>query len=472
MECDICLEEFDLVERRPKTLPCGHSVCRHCSHRMHKQVCPACRKEFSTPVLSLPDNYAVLELIEKKQRLSPGGSSIPLSKMRCRDCSTVASAKCVDRGHVLLSPGKKRPKTIVRSGLPSGVQTTAEQAERVVEMLQGAAQAVESQLVEWRASLKQVQESERALRHAVEHGTLEEIDELCANLDLEQLDRLKEAAGLVEASCGLQAQLQDKLGDKWKELKKGDPVELLNALVLDIHQQGSNENSENRKEPVPRKAKPSVPAVGGRIQELDLHNLSQTAPSKRTEKINVLARLRQRGVRRLIKVRCDRDPAWILVVLRSAAPTLEELYMKSPCAEHVREAHAMAGLRRLELECDGYLDARPPVLPDLPQASLKWLRAVGLPRPTLVSLLRAHSASLDDLWLQVGTPGGGKWPWACNDLEALLVQSGLHSSRIVLVRLYVTHSTADCPAQVAAVRAALGSTVQCTECHKVKWERF
>ncbi|XP_034240733.1 uncharacterized protein LOC117644978 isoform X2 [Thrips palmi] len=168
----------------------------------------------------------------------------------------------------------------------------------------------------------------------------------------------------------------------------------------------------------------------------------------------------------MTNVWCHADPAWALDVLRSAAPTLEELDLNNPREEHLLAAYEMPVLRRMAVLCaDGALDAQPPALPALPRGVLKWLRVLGLPRATLASLLRAHSASLETLWLYVGTPGAGPWPVGCDDLDALLGQCGLRVSRVVLGRWFASHSESACRAQVSAVRRVLpAATVQCDMC--------
>lgn len=43
-ECDICLESYETKgERRPMTLPCGHTCCGVCIKNLHITKCPHCR---------------------------------------------------------------------------------------------------------------------------------------------------------------------------------------------------------------------------------------------------------------------------------------------------------------------------------------------------------------------------------------------------------------------------------------------
>ena len=243
-----------------------------------------------------------------------------------------------------------------------------------------------------------------------------------------------------------------------------------------------------------------------RIEELDLLNLSQSDPAdQREDKAETLRLVRQRGVstrpvqprhslhccggawsllrvppclpaecltlcllqvRRMTNVHCRIDPDWALDVLRSAAPTLEELEMWHASEAHVAAVHGMPRLQRLEL--NALRGQRPVELPALPWPScLKWLRVQYLPRATTVSLLRAHATSLDVLWLQVYSEPRGKWPYGCADLDALLGQCGLRLTRLVLWRFLEPHGSS-CRAQREAARRVLpGCTVQCDNCNRV-----
>lgn len=252
---------------------------------------------------------------------------------------------------------------------------------------------------------------------------------------------------------------------------------LLQALVVSLGSSGRLLREPRVKQDESRTEASASPPLEDLIPELNLGELSQSAPGARqAEKESTLTLVRQRGVRRMTKVYCVHDPAWVLAVLRGAAATVEELSVGGPREAHLVAVHAMPRLRRLRLDCgDGALDARPPVLPALPAGAvgrLQLLRVHGLPRATLASLLQAHSATLDEVWLRVGTPGGGDWPKECGDLHALLGQCGLRDARLVLQRWY-RPCPSDCRAQLAAVRRVLPScTVQCLECDKVAFEDF
>ncbi|XP_026279680.2 uncharacterized protein LOC113207363 [Frankliniella occidentalis] len=186
------------------------------------------------------------------------------------------------------------------------------------------------------------------------------------------------------------------------------------------------------------------------------------------------------GVRRLVGVRCDRDPAWSLQLLQRAAPSVEQLSVYGPREAHLRAVHAMPRLTRLLLSChDAALAAQPPELPALPtgHSRLQWLRVWDFPRAgatLLQSLLRAHGHSLEFLQLQVGTAGDKEWPESCGDLHSLLEPCGLRAlRRLVLQRgaRRFTHGPAPCGQQRAQVRRVLpGAEVLCIECDDVEWD--
>lgn len=212
---------------------------------------------------------------------------------------------------------------------------------------------------------------------------------------------------------------------------------------------------------------------------MDLEDVSMSRPGAKLQQ--KAAALRDAvGVTRLVELYCTGDPAWCLALLESAAPTLEQLGVWDLDEAHLRVVHAMPRLRRLDIwSIVGLLDAQPPVLPALSQGhtGLQWLRVKGLPRATTLSLLRAHSHSLEDLQLVVGTTFDGEWPQSgCSDLHSLLQQCGLRVLRR-LVMWYanpdVTHEAAPCRQQRGRMRRVLpGAKVLCNVCDRLPGDPF
>ncbi len=61
LTCDICIVEFDSINRIPKNFPCGHCYCEQCVCRMSADCksikCPKCRKEFHINDATFTTNY-------------------------------------------------------------------------------------------------------------------------------------------------------------------------------------------------------------------------------------------------------------------------------------------------------------------------------------------------------------------------------------------------------------------------------
>lgn len=63
MDCEICLEKYDKIERKPMTIiPCGHTYCLECLSKLKRQIykCPKCKQ----PISSKKPSYAVLSILD------------------------------------------------------------------------------------------------------------------------------------------------------------------------------------------------------------------------------------------------------------------------------------------------------------------------------------------------------------------------------------------------------------------------
>ncbi|XP_052133618.1 uncharacterized protein LOC113215235 [Frankliniella occidentalis] len=195
-----------------------------------------------------------------------------------------------------------------------------------------------------------------------------------------------------------------------------------------------------------------------------------------------MERIRRHGVGRLNNVRCggdgmnSLDSSWALALLLSAAPTLEMLQVEGLQDVHLLAIHDMPRLRRLEAR---YLDAdaAPLELPALPpgRRGLQWLSMKDFPPGTALSLVRAHSGTLQALELETGPeawPPLDQLPYPCGELDKLRRGGGLPAlRRLVLLRREGHRSGAFCEAQCHAVERALGGpTVMCAdaECDNVQ----
>ncbi|KAK3928807.1 Roquin-1 [Frankliniella fusca] len=422
MECKVCLEELDQAARVPKTLPCGHTACLQCLQRCERRECPTCRTAYNVVPESLPNNFALLELMEQQDNFR-------IPRGWCSDCRAAAERRCLDEHAVLNARAAER---MLKEQVPAGA-------------LQEAA-----------ALLQDVQcQGEEAL-HAL---TL---------LSAPSWDLSLRAGG---------RQLNGTLANTDNPLIKALWVVVARSATLT--QRGADGPAGDG--PPPAAARPPAaaldppPAEAPPPREMTVRDLSRSAPGARQEE-KAAALQEAQGVVRLVGVWCHSDPAWSLELLQRAAPTVERLEMNGPREPHLRAVHAMPRLRRLRVECDeGALDAAPPELGALPpgHSGLRWLRVWRLPRATLQALLQAHGGTLEELELEVGTPGKQEWPRSCSDLHSLLEQCGLRAlRRLVLLRGLYRHIDKGCRGQRAAVRAALPGVqhVLCNVCYDVQPE--
>lgn len=82
-DCPVCLTTFDDTRRRPRTVPCGHTLCTPCINGLTKQdqvTCPTCRSEHSVPKAGqFPVSYTIEALIRRLRGDSPPSPS-PISR--------------------------------------------------------------------------------------------------------------------------------------------------------------------------------------------------------------------------------------------------------------------------------------------------------------------------------------------------------------------------------------------------------
>ena len=62
IDCSICSESYTTEgNNEPKVLPCGHTLCCSCVHKIENQLCPNCEKRFEMQFIVT--NYTLRDLI-------------------------------------------------------------------------------------------------------------------------------------------------------------------------------------------------------------------------------------------------------------------------------------------------------------------------------------------------------------------------------------------------------------------------
>ncbi len=68
LDCQICFEEYNINNRKPTVLDCGHSICNICllglmSQRNNLKKCPFDNKELKRTIDQYPINWAYIDII-------------------------------------------------------------------------------------------------------------------------------------------------------------------------------------------------------------------------------------------------------------------------------------------------------------------------------------------------------------------------------------------------------------------------
>lgn len=106
IECRICMELMG-PDKKPKLLPCRHTVCEHCIDRLQQVMCPLCKKQFSqNSSEDLPTNVTLLQLIDvtvdknnasnKKLCEYCSDEARPISHV-CKDCDEYFCFDCAKK---------------------------------------------------------------------------------------------------------------------------------------------------------------------------------------------------------------------------------------------------------------------------------------------------------------------------------------------------------------------------------------
>ncbi|XP_034245707.1 uncharacterized protein LOC117647844 [Thrips palmi] len=423
----------------------------------------------------------------------------------CRDCSEDAGEDCVDSGHSVCSLrqlrlGQAAPKV-------QRLQKAAKSAREVVKALLDAKGVLEAQLEQWRGRLRLFEEAERELCDAAVAGR--DLEEPALEEGLEQL--LQDATTLLQAKCQLQLQV-DSPCSTWKgQLQVAAPGSrrsLLCPLMLQMHQDW-NLIKIFRPEECMHVGKLSM-------QKEHTKELDEALQNPGLDK-----------VRKLDGLYCMEQPNWSTVLLQRVAPhvewlsledavrehldvirdmpalrclyvhlttsvknapdmplQLQELKVFNFSVEHLQSVQRMPRLRKLVLNWHprGALDVAFPPLP-AGHCGLQWLSVYLQPASTVLSLAKAHAATLQELRILCASEGDG--PWHFKDLAEGLRQCGLVAlRRVVLMRgpaprypaEKLPHAAESCKRQKKSIWDKLLATdsekpvrvvkVMCQECDK------
>ncbi len=76
MECKICFQEYNSLNRKPCITGCGHTFCESCISKLTPKICPKCRKAINATII----NYDILESNNNAINTKNESESTPLIK--------------------------------------------------------------------------------------------------------------------------------------------------------------------------------------------------------------------------------------------------------------------------------------------------------------------------------------------------------------------------------------------------------
>lgn len=112
MECKVCLEKYNTLNKRPMVLECGHTFCMECLQSIKRDFneCPLDRQKITKPISEIGFNYSLLEVISSleshglrmKTQVNPKGT----------EELVITNAHLISRSHSEPSGLSKRRKIV------------------------------------------------------------------------------------------------------------------------------------------------------------------------------------------------------------------------------------------------------------------------------------------------------------------------------------------------------------------------
>lgn len=70
LDCQICLEDYNIHDRKPIVLDCGHSICQECCRKIFLNIrrkCPFDNSDLMRRIEQYPVNWSYVDIITSKQ---------------------------------------------------------------------------------------------------------------------------------------------------------------------------------------------------------------------------------------------------------------------------------------------------------------------------------------------------------------------------------------------------------------------
>ncbi|XP_034246009.1 uncharacterized protein LOC117648012 isoform X14 [Thrips palmi] len=367
------------------------------SKRIKQESSPPERREGpTTDRMSFESEVGTVKVEPSGPETDNLSSSTLNSKFWCQDCSEDAAEDCKDSGHSVCS--LRQLRTEQAAPKLQQLDKVAKSAREVVKALLDAKGVLEAQLEQWRGRLRHVEEAKKELWEAA--MDCRDLEEPALEEGLEQL--LQDATTLLQAKCQLQVQV-DSPCSTWKgQLQVAAPGSrgsLLCPLVLQMHQDWSLTKIFRPEE--------CMHVVKLSKQKEHTQELDEALQNPGLDKGHARAALLTRPSDDLVKNAPD------------LPLQLQELKAVNVSVEHLQSVQRMPSLRKLTLNwhSHGALDVAFPPLP-AGHCGLQWLSVYLKPASTVLSLAKAHAATLQELRILCASEGDGRgtsrtWPRGC-----------------------------------------------------------
>ncbi|XP_026281651.1 uncharacterized protein LOC113208725 [Frankliniella occidentalis] len=487
LKCDICLLNLDLDSHRPKSLPCGHTVCKECvENPALGRKCPTCSKSFrQRRPEDLPDNVLAVQLLENED-------APPCKKPKIEDPELEQLQRGADAGRHVVE--------MLRQMVPLAVESLNRQLESSVAQLGHVEEALQRRVQ--REAAGDVGTTSEAVEEPVQLAEQFEASHRLLTSTKQCTFAAEEEGGsawtasVQPGGCGdsllrlllLQLRADGLLVGKVRDdvVITAPPVTpaaayvgppLISVLTID------NEHLENdrlkvndilrdipQKWSIPRSLKSLrgdgsedlLRVMGPHLEELEFSGEVQPSVMEEVQKLS--------GLRRL-KVKCAKEVDYPDLPLQ-----LEELYIDRITENQLRCLEHMPRLRSLLV-----FNYHGPNLtfPPSQHGRLLWLSVCFNTehKSTMLSLIRAHASSIRELQVSCfSTFSTVNQKFYFPDLGQELAACGLRAlRRLVLVRGGCRDKGAGCRDQVAgcllqrrSIISALPPSVEvvCRYCHR------
>ncbi|XP_052127542.1 uncharacterized protein LOC113208284 [Frankliniella occidentalis] len=499
LKCPKCRKEYDKAQHFPKlVIPCAHPICLWCVPLLtaRKWKCPTCERSQTRLSVSPPNNISVVQLLDNLQGLSSGTLSFTL---RCGDRLLVShdlsnirtpsikallvsvaargqlqkSQSAPSTGHtdVMQCPecfkeyntSNRYPKIVIPCAHPACLKCLWQSQQKCPTCQQEF-----EGLAKWQPnnmSVMQLLESLHGLCRKPLTLTLRGADGVLLSKDLPNSgDPLIKA--LLVADGATPATDQSPKQKVKKERKRNQPKDA--AVPVHLDSTPSPHNGAASKDISPGK-NGHAQTKGAALREVHFESI----------RLHDRAALREiRGVERLVGVRCDLHPETSLYLLQVAAPSLVELSLVNPNADHLSAVEGMPHLGRLSVRGFDAIRGHIPLI-SLSRKQLRWLRVRDLQDEALRRLLTAYTPPLSDaleelqLWVNTAPVALQRWETCCNTLLSLVYKLELHKLRKLVLKwgLFYPHDKTDCASVLRSLQEELPETdIQCLDCGT--WEAF